>query len=446
MVTETEFKRISSADFNYLRSEFLNKNPVCHIPSWSMLNGSRLEVVVSRFHAYLWGKDKRFVLRTGADESSINEQAFFPLLQSIDRIFSGMNTNFPHFYLFVISYDAGVKREGIFPENDFYRLPDYYVLLPAEGLIFDHALKKGWHFFSKKESGALNKSSVNYQHSAHQTEMSETKASYLKKVDHIRELIRAGEVYQINYSVRLSKKIFKSGYEIFRDLYQNNPAPHSFYLAAPQTEFLSISPERFIFQHKNNVLTEPVKGTIPRGKDSLQDERLRQQLLHSFKDHAELNMITDLLRNDLSRVCAPDSVTVEKRRTLRSFSNVHHLVSIIKGRLEPPNSFIELIQSVFPGGSITGCPKIAAMKFINKLEIHNRSFYTGSLFIRFPLLDLTDSTILIRTGLVKNGSIHFQLGGGIVIDSQPEKEYEECMAKGETFLKVCGDNDALFYE
>jgi para-aminobenzoate synthetase component 1 len=160
------------------------------------------------------------------------------------------------------------------------------------------------------------------------------------------------------------------------------------------------------------------------------------ELHSSEKDAAELSMIVDLLRNDISKVCKAGSVKVEKHRELAAFSNVYHLISTITGDLRKNTTYVDLLKAVFPGGSITGCPKIAAMKYIADLEMHERSFYTGSFFLRFPFENSMDSNILIRTAIKKDNQIHFQAGGGIVIDSGPELEYNECLAKTSSFLKV----------
>ncbi|HID39711.1 MAG TPA: anthranilate synthase component I family protein [Calditrichaeota bacterium] len=227
-------------------------------------------------------------------------------------------------------------------------------------------------------------------------------------------------------------------YRFFKELYNLNPAPYSVYAALPHCTLISNSPERFLMCDQNSLQTEPIKGTIGRMPEPKADKKQMEMLLRSEKDAAELNMIVDLLRNDLSKVSVPGSVKVDAHRRLETFSNVHHLVSSVSGELREGADYVDFLQACFPGGSISGCPKVAALKYIAELEEHNRSFYTGSFFIRAPEKDQFDSNILIRTAIVKDNKIHFQVGGGIVIDSDPQLEYEECLAKADSFLKVAG--------
>ena len=198
---------------------------------------------------------------------------------------------------------------------------------------------------------------------------------------------------------------------------------------------MSTSPERFVQQTGRRLEARPIKGTRPRGKTPTEDARLKQELTDSRKDDAELSMIVDLLRNDIGKVCEAGSVRVAEHKRLEAYENVYHLVSVVEGRLDPGKAAVDVIRATFPGGSITGCPKIRAMEIIDELEPVRRHIYTGSIgYISFH--DTMDLSIAIRTATVVNDKIVFSVGGGIVYDSDPADEYEETLHKGKTLMSV----------
>jgi para-aminobenzoate synthetase component 1 len=212
-----------------------------------------------------------------------------------------------------------------------------------------------------------------------------------------------------------------------------NPAPFASFFDCGDATIISSSPERFLRISDRQVETRPIKGTRPRGRDRTEDDRLRAALLASAKDRAELIMIVDLERNDLGRVCDYGSVSVPALFALEQYATVFHLVSTVTGRLKEGNDHLDCIRAAFPGGSITGAPKIRAMEIINELEPSPRGIYTGSLgYLGFNRQ--TDLNILIRTMLYRNGTVHFQVGGGIVADSDPVMEYDETLHKGKALL------------
>jgi para-aminobenzoate synthetase component 1 len=230
-----------------------------------------------------------------------------------------------------------------------------------------------------------------------------------------------------------------SSYDLFRHLYRKNPASFFAYVNAGDHRVVSTSPERFMSMDGRYVETRPIKGTRPRGKTPDDDRKLAEGLLESPKDDAELSMIVDLLRNDIGKVCEAGSVNVREHKRLESYQNVYHLVSVVEGRLPPDAGAVDLIKAVFPGGSITGCPKIRAMEIIDELESHRRHVYTGSIgYISFH--DTMDLSIAIRTATVVDDKIIFSVGGGIVYDSDPEEEYEETIHKGRTFMAAFAGN------
>ncbi len=261
------------------------------------------------------------------------------------------------------------------------------------------------------------------------------KAAYLKAVDRIKDYIAAGHVYQVNLSQRFKMGFQGNGYSLFKTLYQQNPAPFFAYINAGDHQIISTSPERFLSQAGQRVETRPIKGTRPRGDTPDQDDTLKQELQTSHKDDAELSMIVDLLRNDMGKVCKAGTVDVKAHKHLEAYQNVYHLVSIIQGTLDDNYDAIDLIKATFPGGSITGCPKIRSMEIIDELEPHRRHLYTGSIgYIGFH--DTMDLSIAIRTATIINDHILFSVGGGIVFDSDPQSEFDETLHKGRTLMAV----------
>jgi para-aminobenzoate synthetase component 1 len=262
-----------------------------------------------------------------------------------------------------------------------------------------------------------------------------TRESYMAAVDRILSYIRAGDIYQVNLSQRYETGFQGDAYTLFRDLYHRNPAPFFAFVNAGDHQIVSTSPERFIRQAGRHLETRPIKGTLPRGKTPGEDEALAKELSSSTKDDAELSMIVDLMRNDLGRVARGGSVEVTAHKRLEPYDNVFHLVSVVTAELDRHLDAVDVIRATFPGGSITGCPKIRAMEIIDELESVQRHVYTGSLgYLSFH--DTMDLSIAIRTATVANGKINYSVGGGIVFDSNPAKEYEETLHKGKTLMDV----------
>ena len=262
-----------------------------------------------------------------------------------------------------------------------------------------------------------------------------TRPVYMAAIDRIREYIASGHVYQVNMSQRFGMDFTGDPFALFRALYDMNPAPFFAYINAGDHQVVSTSPERFISQTGQAIETRPIKGTRPRGKTPQEDKALARELQTSKKDNAELSMIVDLMRNDIGKVCEAGSVRVAEHKRLEAYQNVWHLVSVVEGTLDRDKDAVDLIKATFPGGSITGCPKIRSMEIIDELEPNRRHIYTGSIgYISFH--DTTDLSIAIRTATVCNGKIVFSVGGGIVYDSDPADEYDETLHKGQTLMSV----------
>jgi len=254
----------------------------------------------------------------------------------------------------------------------------------------------------------------------------------------IQEYIRDGDCYQINLAQRFSTDYSGDEWQAFLRLNQANRAPFSAFLRLPENTVLSLSPERFIWLKENQIQTRPIKGTLPRCEDPTEDARQAERLAGSEKDRAENLMIVDLLRNDIGRVAVPGSVRVPELFVVEPFPAVHHLVSTITAQLPQDCHPAALLRACFPGGSITGAPKVRAMEIIEELEPHRRNGYCGSIAY-ISCCGTMDSNITIRTLLTSQGKIHCWAGGGIVADSKEQAEYQETFDKIARILPQLGE-------
>jgi para-aminobenzoate synthetase component 1 len=258
---------------------------------------------------------------------------------------------------------------------------------------------------------------------------------YMASIERIKDYIRAGDIYQVNMSQRFEGGFAGDPYALFMSLFDANPAPFFAYVQAGSHQIVSTSPERFLKMDRGWVEARPIKGTRPRGKSPAEDDALKRELSSSPKDDAELSMIVDLMRNDIGKVCRAGSVSVTQHKGVEAYQNVFHLVSIVEGKLDAAVDAVDLLRATFPGGSITGCPKIRAMEIIDELETHRRHIYTGSMgYLSFH--GTMDLSIAIRTATLSGGRVAFSVGGGVVYDSDPESEYHETLHKGETLMNA----------
>jgi para-aminobenzoate synthetase component 1 len=261
-----------------------------------------------------------------------------------------------------------------------------------------------------------------------------TRTGYLSAVERVREYIFAGDIFQANLSQRFEAPLGESPWALYRRLRASNAAPFASFLDGPDATVISASPERFLrVDGEGRVETRPIKGTRPRGVGPEHDAALGQALAESPKDRAENLMIVDLMRNDLSRVCAPRSVRVSELFSLEHYATVHHLVSTVVGQLEAGRDGFHLLRAAFPGGSITGAPKLRAMEVIAELEPSRRGVYCGSIGY-WSVTGELDTSIAIRTAVVRDGRVYFSAGGGIVADSDPEQEYRETLDKARAMI------------
>ena len=262
-----------------------------------------------------------------------------------------------------------------------------------------------------------------------------TRSDFLTRVERAQAYIRAGDIYQVNLSQRLAAPLCCSGWELFQRLNAVSPAPFSAYLDCGEFQVASSSPELFLRLSGSHIQTRPIKGTRPRSADLNRDAQLTYELQTSPKEMAELVMITDLLRNDLGKVCEFGSVLVPELVRLERFPQVQHLVSTVEGRLRSDVPHFSAFASCFPGGSVTGAPKFRAMEIIDELEPITRGPYTGALgYLGFNRE--SQLSIVIRTAISKDRAAYFHAGAGIVADSVPAAEYDETLAKGRGFFEA----------
>ncbi len=345
-----------------------------------------------------------------------------------------------------LSYDYGCRFVGVEQKvYDDLGLPDYAFNFYDKVIAFDHE-EKVFYLIGTAETdiGAKRKieeikkdlgKSKRLKRAGRVGEVSSnvSEREYIEKVNQIKELLRKGESYQVNYSQRFRAECTVDGWSVYKKLAAVNPSPFACYLRFSDYSIVSASPELLLRKRDNLLETHPIKGTVKRGKNEEEDNKLADELLNSKKDEAELSMIVDLERNDLGRVCEMGSVKVDKHREISKYSHVIHTVSRVSGILDRKKNIIDALEAVFPSGSITGCPKKRTMEIIDRFEDFSRGVYTGAAgFISFG--GDSDFNILIRTLLLKDGEAYFNAGGGIVIDSDAKKEYDESLMKAQAII------------
>lgn len=351
------------------------------------------------------------------------------------------------------SYDFGCSFESVKltkPRSTF--LPDIFFGVYEWGLNYDH-YKEEWKISGignintaaenilvqfKNKSANYSQRSVEVHNERNKIQSNVSRNDYLSTIKRVKEYIAAGDIYQVNLSQQFSGDTNISPLVLYERLREMNPAPFSALMCINENDWvLSSSPELFLDLQRKNVETRPIKGTIRRGKTPEEDEKLKRELFNSPKDNAELLMIIDLERNDLNRVCKTGSVIVPDLKMVETYASVHHLVARICGELRDDRNVIDLLMSTFPGGSITGAPKIRAMQIIDELEPNRRGIYTGAI----GYIDFNKSAkfnIAIRTMTYESGKVTVGVGGGIVADSDPGKEFQETLDKAAAMFKALG--------
>lgn len=374
---------------------------------------------------------------------------------TLERFESLTNGTLP--LIFTLSYDFGMKLQRV--KNSLRQAafePDLFAATFESLIVHDYEKNEtvivGDRDKCTELSDILNESSSNLRTEVPMSKPSirsnSTKAKYLAAIDTVKERIRRGDTYQSNLTQQLTAKLppqLKAP-QIFSRLREQHPAPFAAYIDRGETTVVSASPELFFrVENGRSIVTSPIKGTRPRGSNSIEDNALREDLVNSPKDRAENTMIVDLLRNDLGRVCDFGSVVVEELCKLEEHPSLFHLVSTVRGQLRGDATATSVIKALFPCGSITGAPKISTMQIIDGIERTPRGLSMGSIGCFIPK-GFSDNeshlelSVAIRTMVIRDQVATFNVGGGIVIDSDPESEYAETLTKATSLLDAIGGN------
>ncbi len=345
------------------------------------------------------------------------------------------------------SYDLGHRFETLpFEAEQDIKTPEMAVGIYTHAVIYERKTQDYFlvclaseqsqltEFIDNLLAPCLKKNSVPFKLKADwQSNMD--KSAYAKKFNQVQQYLLSGDCYQINLAQRFSAKYQGDEFDAYQALRTSNQAPFSAFLRFEHSTILSISPERFLKVDDGKVQSKPIKGTRPRANSAELDAKNANELQHAEKDRAENLMIVDLLRNDISKVCQPGTVKVPKLFAIESFPAVHHLVSTVEGELEAQFNACDLLRGAFPGGSITGAPKIRAMEIIDELEPHQRSIYCGSIGYISACGNM-DTSITIRTLICHDNTIYCWAGGGLVADSDVNSEYQETYDKVAKILPI----------
>ena len=406
---------------------------------------SRYDIIVSNPFIKIIAEENAVFIEENNQKIIFNENAF-DVLEKILARFDVQDTSLPFAGGALGYFSYELTQSSIKDNKDFVGMPLMMIGIYDWALIVDHKEKTACiasHLINKDTKDYLTtltkklksvrpdnqifkinsniKSLLNYE-------------AYDVIVNKILSFIKEGDVYQINISNKYIVSCEGNSWTGYKKLREINRAPFMAYFHFDDFDILCGSPERFIKSNSERVETRPIKGTEPRDTNPVKDKVNAEKLLASEKDRAENLMIVDLLRNDLSKNCIPGSVNVKALCELKSYSNVHHLESTIEGRLKPDSSLVKMLKDCFPGGSVTGTPKVRSMEIISELEPHKRDIYCGSIgYIGFN--HNMDTNIAIRTLVRKNNKLHFYSGGGIVAQSNSKNEFNEIAFKASNIKK-----------
>ncbi|MBO8165519.1 MAG: aminodeoxychorismate synthase, component I [Brevibacillus sp.] len=415
------------------------------------------------------GSETKICRADGTEETIVGEQPLSVLRKVMKQYEAPRLPGLPDFSggaVGYLSYEMNRFFEPTLPQTaqDDLRLPDLYVMMYEDLLVFDHETRH-MYCLTHLPSQELTEEAYHAEADRLQTlacelaqcvsdeqptdweelrkhplrfntpaQVSFTREQFEEAVRRVQAYIAQGDVFQVNLSVRQTKPLAVRADQVYAVLRQLNPSPYMGYLHFPEFQLVSGSPELLIKVQADRVSTRPIAGTRPRGKDDQEDERLARELIDNEKERAEHVMLVDLERNDLGRVCRYGSVEVSELMVVEKYSHVMHIVSHVQGQLADGKDAYDAVAAVFPGGTITGAPKVRTMEIIDELEPVTRGVYTGSIGW-FGFNGDVELNIAIRTMIVKDGLAHVQAGAGIVIDSRPEAEYRESLKKAEALWK-----------
>ncbi|TDL30402.1 anthranilate synthase component I family protein [Jeotgalibacillus sp. S-D1] len=413
--------------------------------------GGRYSIAGIRPFAWATGKQDTLTVHENGSERTFKGDPLRELIEWMQSFKNDPIPDLPDFQggaIGYISYDYVRSIEGLetLAEDD-HGLPDICFMLFDQWLVFDQqtgllyfmmlhddeigrTLDKwveSWEQFQQHDDDEAL-SSANPLHAADDMAFSMDEQEFSLAAEAIRAYIAQGDVFQVNLSVRQSNSLRTSPLSIYKELRAFNPSPYMSYMHWPDAQIVSASPELLVKKAGSELSTRPIAGTRSRGKDESEDQMLADELIHNEKERAEHVMLVDLERNDLGRVCKYGTVEVNEFMVIEKYSHVMHIVSNVRGQLDTGNNEADVIRAVFPGGTITGAPKVRTMEIIEELEPVRRGLYTGSIgWIGFN--GDMELNIVIRTMLVQDGVGHVQAGAGVVIDSHPDREYKESLKK-----------------
>ena len=442
-------RNITDSHVKQIVREQCAKAPSCVLMSGGPADVGRYSIIASDPLLIFKTRGNACEIKTSRGKQSFNGDP----LEVLDALLSRIDAEFPEemtpFCGGAVGYFAYEFKNEIeqLPQSalDDLQLPDIFLFFPSRIQVHDrekgelHELILTWEdekYRSFSEDSVVSGDNDDSL-SAHKVSSNFSKDEYCSAVEKIREYILDGDVYQVNLTQRLSFHFGSPPEELWLRLFEQNPSPYYAYINAGDHAVMSTSMECFLKRRGQRIISRPIKGTRPRGQTEREDNQLQRELLSSGKDDAELSMIVDLIRNDLGKVCEPGSIAVSEHKRLESYANVHHLVSTVEGKVTAEASIGDILRATFPGGSITGCPKIRAMEIIDELEPHVRHVYTGAIgYLGFH--GNYELNVAIRTIVGKDGIYHFGAGGGVVFDSDPETEYKETLHKADTLLRLIG--------
>ena len=404
--------------------------------------------------------DPMDVIRVDKDSAGCPFLAVYARVESYPAVLNNSPLPFVGGWIGFFSYEAGLRIEGVNPgPEDDVSCPLARFALYDAAAVFDY-LEGRWYAVAVDWPAALadrrpsvgeriervarlvSTAGPQFRESGFPRPTAPpapnmSREAYYEKVRRAKRYIEAGDAYQVNLTQRFSASCDQSPWDLYRRLSCASPSTHAAFLEWDDFAVVSSSPELFLDLHDGRVITRPIKGTRRRGHDAASDRRLQEELVSCPKERAELTMITDLLRNDLGRVCRYGSVRVSNPGEIERHPTVFHRAATIEGELSPDRTWLDLLLATFPGGSITGAPKIRAMQIIGELEPTTRGVYCGS--IGWIGLDGSLSlNIAIRTMIKSADVVHLYAGGAIVADSSPEAEYDEILAKAAGMMRALG--------
>lgn len=457
--------------FYFLVEEVIYQDPITYFnkvadQEWAFfLDSANFTQITNKTNRYSYiALDPFYTIILNDESHNTAEETLTKIDYLIKKYTIAYQENFPPFQggaMGYFGYDFCRYLEKIDPFKD-KELPFHDIALGFYDTVisFDHVLKKAWiistGFPEEGEEKRIVRArkriqtikekilrdlaiSDKKQEKWHKgnIESNFDRETYIAAVKKAKQYIYEGDIFEVNLSQRFSATLPEkmNAYDLYHRIRKINPAPFSAFLNLGNITIASSSPERFLSLHKGIVESRPIKGTIRRSSNVEQDYIFAKTLKNSEKNNAENIMIVDLMRNDLSKVCNIESIRVPQLCGIESFTTVHHLVSVVQGELDPKYTAIDLLRATFPGGSITGAPKIRAMEIIAELEPHCRGPYCGTIgYIGFN--GSLDTSIIIRSYSIYKNTITFHAGGAIVLDSDPEEEYEETLIKANALMQA----------